>query len=415
MFNKSQLFFLIFFLFSIQLSIGQNNTNSPYTRYGYGELIDSHSGEQKGMGGVALGFRKGSSINTINPASYSAVDTMNFMFDVGLSGLLTRFSEQGNHKNTFNSNLEYVTMQFPISNSIGFSAGLLPYSFSGYNFTQSDSIEIAGNPSGQYARYSKSFIGSGGISQVYGGLGFKFLDHISVGVNAYYMFGEVSNSRINTFSNSGFASSTQQNSIIVSNFRFRYGLQLYNTFADKHEITLGAIYEVKAPFNGSFKQINLSVPADTLNFDNDFDMPTTLGVGLQYNLDNRLSVGIDYTMQQWADARYFGVTDSLRNRSKLSVGGEYIPNPRGNSYLDRVRYRAGFNISDPYYKIPGVAPVKNFGISFGVGLPLRTSKTMVNATVEYGKSGDASLFREDYFKFTFNATFNESWFFKRKL
>lgn len=415
MFNKSQLFFLIIFLFSIQLSIGQNNTNSPYTRYGYGELIDAHSGEQKAMGGVALGFRKGSSINTINPASYSAVDTMNFMFDFGFSGLLSRFSEQGNYKNTFNSNLEYVTMQFPITKSLGFSAGLLPYSFSGYDFTQSDSIEIAGNPSGQYARYTKNFIGSGGISQVYGGLGYNFLNHISVGVNAYYMFGEVSNTRIIDYSNGGFDDSNQKNSIMISNFRFRYGLQLYNTFADKHEVTLGAIYEMKAPFNGSFQQINISIPSDTLNYDNDFDMPTTYGLGLHYNLENRLSVGIDYTMQQWADTRYFGVTDSLRNRSKLSVGGEYIPNPRGNNYLDRVRYRAGFNISDPYYKIPGFAPVKNFGISFGVGLPLRTSKTMLNASVEYGKSGDASLFREDYFKFTFNATFNESWFFKRKL
>jgi hypothetical protein len=136
---------------------------------------------------------------------------------------------------------------------------------------------------------------------------------------------------------------------------------------------------------------------------------------MYYTYDNKLSVGLDYQYQAWEKARYYGAVDSLNNRSKLSLGVQYIPDPRGKKYLDRVRYRAGLNMSDPYYKIPGITNVKNIGISFGVGLPLRTGNTMLNATIEYGKSGESSVIREDYLKFTFNAVFNESWFFKRKL
>jgi len=80
-----------------------------------------------------------------------------------------------------------------------------------------------------------------------------------------------------------------------------------------------------------------------------------------------------------------------------------------------MRYRAGINLQESYFKVDGQVPPKNFGISFGVGLPLRTTNTMLNASFEYGKVGDKTLLRQDYFKFTFNVVFNENWFFKRKL
>ena len=79
MLNKIQAVLLVFLLFFVQLSVGQNNTNSPYTRYGYGELVDVNSAEQRAMGGTAIGMRNGSSINAANPASYSAVDSTTFI------------------------------------------------------------------------------------------------------------------------------------------------------------------------------------------------------------------------------------------------------------------------------------------------------------------------------------------------
>lgn len=414
MFNKNQLSLLVLFLIFVQILVGQNNTNSPYTRFGYGELIDANSGEQRAMGGIGIGSRNSSSINAMNPASYSAVDSMTFMFDFGVSGLISRFSDPTGKNSKFNSNLEYLNLQFPVSDWLGFSAGLLPYSFSGYNFSHSDSVQVQNNSTTpDYEHYSELYSGAGGISQVYAGLGAKLFNHVSVGVNAYYMFGDIINSRGLTFTN--LDASTQLNSIVVRSFRFRYGVQFFNTFAKKHTVTLGMIFENKAPLNGKFIQTHFAIPGDTIAYDNDFELPVTFGLGLNYNFDNKLTIGLDYSMQQWGDVLFFGKTDSLRNRTKLAIGAEYIPNARSNKYLERVRYRAGLNLHDPYYKLAGSAPVKNFGISFGVGLPLKTSNTVVNAAIEYGKVGDKSIFREDYFKITFNATFNENWFFKRKL
>lgn len=62
-----------------------NGSNSPYSRFGLGSLKDQSQGFNKAMSGVALGFRDGNRINMQNPASYSAIDSLSFIFDVGLT------------------------------------------------------------------------------------------------------------------------------------------------------------------------------------------------------------------------------------------------------------------------------------------------------------------------------------------
>lgn len=412
--NKLILFAILLFV-AIQISVSQNNTNSPYTRFGFGDISDNNSGEQRGMGGVGIGLRNKTGINTINPASYSCVDSMTFMFDIGVSALYSRFTETAGSTNKLNANLEYITMQFPLSKNFGFSAGLLPYSFSGYNFSENANLTTSPDT----VVTTKSYFGNGGISQVYGGISYKFLDHISLGVNAYYMFGSSVNSRLLSFTNlDNTYNSYQSDSIAVSNLRFRYGLQFFNTFNKKHEVNLGLIYEFKNKLNARFSEFTQDVGTDLTAYKevySKFETPAIYGVGLNYTYNNKISVALDYSLQKWSDVQYFGVVDSLNDRSKIALGVEFLPNPRGRKFTDKLLYRAGLNISEPYYKFEGSSQPKNFGISFGIGMPLKSSKTVVNTSFEYGKIGTSGLLREDYFKFTLNATFNENWFFKRKL
>jgi len=408
------LFPAILLLFAAQVAVSQNNTNSPYTRFGYGDISDNNSGEQKAMGGVSIGSRSQYGINTVNPASYSSVDSLTFMFDIGSSVLGSRFSESSTKSHTtLNSNLEYITMQFPLSKTVGFSLGMLPYSFSGYNFQTADSIV---NVEHDTIGYTKSFSGTGGFSQVYTGISASFFNHISLGINAYYMFGTINNYRhLNFGSTTSYSSTTQVNTLRANNFRFRLGAQFYNTFAKKHDVSLGLIYEPKAKLNGSFSQITSGVLTDTISPNDEFELPAIYGIGLNYTYDKKITIGLDYSLQQWQDAKFFSKKDSLSDRSKIALGLEYMPNPLGRKFSDRIRYRAGFNMSDSYFKVAGEKPANNFGITFGLGLPLHNSNTVINASFEYGKIGSTALLREDYFKFTFNAVFNENWFFKRKL
>ncbi|MHB9055472.1 MAG: hypothetical protein ACYC2P_04875 [Paludibacteraceae bacterium] len=416
MYNKKLLFAVILLATVTHFAVSQNNTNSPYTRFGYGEISDATATELRGMGGVSLGNRSQNTINSVNPASYSSVDSLTFMFDLGVGMRYSRFSDLTTTKNTLNANLEYITMRFPLAKWLGFSAGLLPYSLVGYNFSQSDSITIPRNTPAEdpyKVGYQQTFSGTGGLSQLYGGLSVGLFNRISLGVNAYYIFGDVSNLRAETFSLSSASSSVYLNQIKASDFKFRYGLQLYNTFADKHEVTLGLIYENKKKLNGEFTS---KLNGDTLKNVKGFELPQTLGVGLSYTFDKKLTIGMDYNLQKWGDALFFGKTDSLVNTSKIAFGAEYIPNPSGRvRYSDHIRYRIGFSTTNQYYKVGNSQQPNNLVVSVGVGLPTRTGKSIMNASLEYGKIGSTSMLREDYLKLTFSTSINEFWFFKPKL
>lgn len=212
------------------------------------------------------------------------------------------------------------------------------------------------------------------------------------------------------------------NSTDIGDFRFRYGLQYHNTFANKHDLNVGVVYEQKTNLKALYTESDYGVLTqypDTLDGDRNFQLPQTFGLGVYYTYDKRLSLGVDYSLQKWGSALYRGDYTSLKDCSKLAVGAEYIPNSRGRYLTQRMSYRLGFNMSDPYYRLDNSSNMKNYNVSLGFGLPLYNAATnaitMLNASVEYGKVGATDVLREDYLKFTLNVVFNEHWFFKRKL
>ena len=65
---------LLFGIFALQLIgtsaiIAQNNTMTPYSRYGSGILNDNATAAQRSMGGVGYAMNSGRQINVMNPAS----------------------------------------------------------------------------------------------------------------------------------------------------------------------------------------------------------------------------------------------------------------------------------------------------------------------------------------------------------
>jgi len=85
----------------VQLSLSaQNSTISPYTRFGYGVIADKSFGAGRSMGGIGFGLRSSQQINPMNPASYSSMDSLTFLFDVGATLQLSLLNDEvNNHKN----------------------------------------------------------------------------------------------------------------------------------------------------------------------------------------------------------------------------------------------------------------------------------------------------------------------------
>ena len=65
-------------------AFAQSGTNSPYSQYGLGLQSEQFSGFNRGMNGLGLGFREHNQVNYMNPASYSALDSLTFIFDISI-------------------------------------------------------------------------------------------------------------------------------------------------------------------------------------------------------------------------------------------------------------------------------------------------------------------------------------------
>ena len=137
-----------------------NGSNSPYSRFGLGSLKDQSQGFNKAMSGVALGFRDGNRINMQNPASYSAIDSLSFIFVVGLTLQNVNFKSGGNSINAHNTTLDYINAGFRLCPGLGFSFGFIPFSSIGYDFSESKYLGDHFN-SGSTMTYTNSYTGDG--------------------------------------------------------------------------------------------------------------------------------------------------------------------------------------------------------------------------------------------------------------
>ena len=121
-------------------------------------------------------------INLANPASYNAIDSLGFMFEIGISARGSKFSNNLGKYTANDVNFQYFAMNFRVSNTVGAALGLQPLSDVGYDVSVYGSPENVGDT---YARY----YGGGTISKAFFGLAVKPIENFSVGANLNYTFG----------------------------------------------------------------------------------------------------------------------------------------------------------------------------------------------------------------------------------
>ena len=398
-------------------AVAQNNTNSPYTRYGYGQLADQGSSNSKAMGGVAYALRDKYQINFANPASYTAVDSLTFIFDGGVSLQNTNLSNGTLKQNAKNSSFDYITMQFRASRWAAISIGLLPYANVGYNMGEYETIENSTES------YSKQYSGEGGLHQLYVGAGFKIFKKFSIGANISYLWGDVTRTTSESFpsSTTNFPFTIQTN-VGIRSYKLDFGVQYTQTFGKKHSMTLGVVHSPGHNLNNSAYELRVtgnssSATSSQKDIVADFGIPTTYGVGLAYMYNNRLTVAADGMIQNWDEVAYMGEKDVFCKRAKVALGAEYIPNPIGRSYLAHVKYRIGAYYSKPYYKIFGERAAKEYGLTAGFGLPIPRTRSMISLSAQYVKTTgtNPAFLDENTLCICVGVTFNERWFFKRKV
>ena len=393
-------------------AMAQSST-TPYSKLGYGILSDNATGMQRAMGGVGIAMQNGRQINVMNPASYSQVDSLTFLWDMGLD-LTNCWSKEGTKSGySLGGGLDYITMEFRLAKNLGAAIGIVPFSSVGYSF------------GGDITSGTDTRIGTGGFAEVFAGVGYQPFKGLSIGANFSYLFGSTTN-----VTNVESTSTTQfTRNMDVKDWNMRAGLQYAFNISRKNKVVIGLTYQPKKSLHGNawgtMGDVTQDTKLDTVKYmtmKGNYELPNTFGVGVSYTYDNRLNVELDYTYQQWSKAKYTPIDyfeapqTKWNNRWKVAAGMSYLPNPRGN-YFNRMTYRLGAFYNNDYMNVNG-NDVRDYGLGLGFSFPaLAGNKTLVNLGVEWRHryTAPTNLLKEDYLNITLSVNFNEMWFWKNKI
>lgn len=422
-----QLIFALIIITTSVTAIAQGRVGSPYTRYGIGDIKNNTLVRNNSMGGLSYTLPYNNGINFVNPSCTGQIDTLTFIFDFGLNGGVRSYSAANSETSQVRSDfqLSHLLFGFPVTKWWKTTIGAMPFSNVGYSITARDSsLNVAKN---------FLYAGNGGVNRVMWNNSFNPVKNLSIGVNANFLFGKMYQSNAISFDDDSgaFLNLIEQNVIRVSDFTFDAGFNYTININNKNSINVGGVYGHNTQLNSIRSTIvyntlttGSAAVTDTVYQSDEekgkIGLPQMLGFGLGYNYDSKFFIGVDYTMQDWSGAQYFGLIDALSNGSFLSIGTEYTPAGRnGNAYkyLQGVSYRAGFYSNNTYFKLAdGETPISDFGISFGLGLPMKRSKTSFNLSMQLGQRGslENNLIKEKYIIFGLSFNLAEMWFVKSK-
>lgn len=397
------------------------NVTTPYSMYGYGILSDRATSMQRQMGSVGYAMNSGRQINVMNPASYAAIDSLTFLFDLGADVTMLWQKEGDAKDHSVGGGLDYITMQFPLGKYMGGSIGLLPYSSVGYAFGSDISHGAMQNQ------------GEGGINQAYIGVAGR-IKNFTIGANISYSFGNILNDVFSSPVTSG--QTLFEHVMQIRDWDLVFGAQYTARLTQSDRITLGLTFTPKKSLHGktwaTIQETSRESVADTVAYmkmNGKYYTPMSFGGGVAFKHEraSRWMVEADITYQEWSKAGYaplYSLSNpdnmvfqgmQFNNRWRIAAGGEFTPRVRGN-YFQRMAYRFGCYYNNDYLNILGNG-VREYGLTAGFGFNTPEGKTMVNLGFEWKhrQAHPNPLITENYFNVTLGINFNELWFWQRKI
>ncbi|MBT8178924.1 MAG: hypothetical protein HKP60_07375, partial [Eudoraea sp.] len=277
------------------------------------------------------------------------------------------------------------------------------------------------------------YAGDGGLDQLYFSTGMQLAKNLHIGATVNFNFGTLNNNRVQSVENVQFGTLDRRESRI-NGFDFNYGATFTPKLGEKLSLFTSVSVNTQANLVsentetiGSFSTVNgreievFEVDLETQGRKNtEIKIPTTYTFGLGIGQDKKWFMGAEYSMQELGTFQNEFITyENLQyqDASTIAFGGYYVPDYNSfSSYLKRITYRAGLRYNKTGMII-NEKEINNFGITFGLGLPLGRDFSNLNLGFELGRRGTSmnNLVEESYLKVNLGLSFNSLWFQKRKI
>ncbi len=415
----------------MQSLVAQNNSNlSPYSRFGYGTLRKPLTAGTQAMGGAATAIRDHYITNPANPASYSAVDSMTFIFDIGVSGQFSLFTEGDKAESRLLGNLDYVTILFPLGKKMGMSVGIMPWATTGYRF--GSQVTMTGDKKDKDAlnddQYLRAYSGRGGYQKLYMGISSAHIKGLSIGVNGAFLFGKTTLQRNVNYPNSTALKLQSSESLTLRGGSLDVGLQ-YEMALDslnKKSLVIGATFTPEMKLFPKQQRIDFSKEGEVrTDLENHYNLPLSASFGLSYREKEHFTLATDLSFTKWKGTKFDNLKAEFDNRFVLALGASWIPNSRMRNFFKRSRYSIGLNLANSYLKYPTQSKDNKtifdgyyeLGANIGTAMPMIDHRSTINLGFEYKylRPKNSGMLSEHYFGLNLGITFNEGWFRKARV
>ncbi|HEY1114253.1 MAG TPA: hypothetical protein VGE66_11860 [Chitinophagaceae bacterium] len=444
-------------LLTLSLTTAFAQDNSPYSRYGLGDVVPNTNILNRGMGGVSAGYGDVRTVNFNNPASFSRfrvrteertgeVNAGQVILDGGIniSNRTLRTPNQTEKFSSTGAQFSYLQVGIPLRKNWGLALGLRPVTQIKY-FIQRDEFLRDPLTGDSIERAVTEFKGTGGSYLPSIGTGFA-IKNFSAGASLGYLFGSRETTTNRSLFNDSLlyyrgrigdstsfggifvnAGAQYDISLIPRDERLTRGTAILRLGVSGNlETKLTATQDlaretyVHDPNGGDFPQDSIKIENGT---DGEVIYPASYTAGFVFERQKlkggNWMVGMDLVQTKWSNYRFMGREDAVKDHWQVRVGGQFMSNP-GRNYFSNVAYRAGFFAGQDYITAGG--DLSNWGITLGAGLPIANWNRMalgqasvVNVALEYNKRGDNSnIVKENTFRFSLGLNFSDLWFNKRR-
>ena len=410
-------------------SFAQKNNTSAYSFFGIGDINSSSTVEQQSMGGIGVSLEDSFHLNLSNPASNSSLKLTTYAIALENKNIS---AENGVDKqNAATTYLSYLALGIPLGEKGGLTFGLSPNSSVGYSLTSNSYTDD--DVLNEVTLYN----GEGGTNKVFLGFGYEVFKGFSIGVQGNYLFGKIENSIVSQLKDVTLATK-YQTIANVNSFSLNTGFQYKKELKNKLNLHIGGNFnlENKIESNGDEYLYSVSIgnfesPRDTIlntSSKGTLTAPLKSSLGIGVGKENKWFAGVDYSFQKALELNgdIFSNYAKIKydDSNKISIGGYYTPKYNSiTSYWERVTYRAGLKMEKTGLLVDGIGngndftAIDDFGISFGVGLPVSSQLSNLNVGFEFGKRGKTTngLIKENYINFRLSLSLNDKWFRKLEI
>lgn len=385
------------------LSFGESSVFAMVPK-SIGEHYYPYSVAALGRGGFSMAVVDSVSLNQMNYSLWTFIPKTTFTLGIAYQGLATE--SPTNKISSLDGSFLGGYLAIPIMKkkmAIGF--GIQPKSINNQGFVLRDA--------GVGAKATQTIRSKGTLSEVQFVAAYSPIPDLSLGFFAYYVLGKINDNTTINYLDLSYSDINVSNEYHFYGKGPSFGVSGFLRLTPR--MTIGG--RVKFPtMTTVFSQQRSLNTKETKEKYQEVTFPLNVTVGMAWQPFERFVLGGDIDYIDWKTGYLFnGLPLSyMNNNYRIGAGVEFKPSKRRlASYANRMNYRAGVFYGQMNFLSNG-QPVNEYGLTVGLGLPIRQGNSRIDVALQAGKRGDISIngLSEMFFRLNFSVSANELWFMR---